>query len=42
MDEENLLINEDILQQQVEYTDDNIRHLDDMEHIRTRPGTSES
>lgn len=23
---------------QVEYTDDNIRHLDDMEHIRTRPG----
>ena len=22
----------------VEYTDDNIRHLSDMEHIRTRPG----
>ena len=25
-------------QQSVEYTDDNIRHLDDTEHIRTRPG----
>jgi topoisomerase-4 subunit B len=25
-------------QQQVEYTDDNIRHLSDMEHVRTRPG----
>ena len=24
--------------QQVEYNDDNIRHMDDMEHIRTRPG----
>lgn len=23
---------------QVEYTDDNIRHLSDMEHVRTRPG----
>ena len=23
----------------VEYTDDNIRHLSDMEHVRTRPGT---
>ena len=22
----------------VEYTEDNIRHLNDMEHIRTRPG----
>ena len=22
----------------VEYTDDNIRHLSDMEHVRTRPG----
>lgn len=30
----------DILNQQpiVEYTDDNIRHLSDMEHVRTRPG----
>ena len=26
------------LQPQVEYTDDNIRHLSDMEHVRTRPG----
>ena len=25
-------------QQIVEYTDDNIRHLSDMEHVRTRPG----
>ena len=24
--------------QQVSYTDDNIRHLSDMEHVRTRPG----
>lgn len=24
--------------QQVEYTDDNIRHLSDMDHVRTRPG----
>ena len=24
--------------EQVEYTDDNIRHLSDMEHVRTRPG----
>ena len=22
----------------VDYTDDNIRHLSDMEHVRTRPG----
>ena len=26
------------LMQPVEYTDDNIRHLSDMEHVRTRPG----
>ena len=25
-------------EQQVAYTDDSIRHLSDMEHIRTRPG----
>ncbi|MEG1579831.1 MAG: ATP-binding protein, partial [Bacteroidaceae bacterium] len=25
-------------EQAVEYTDDNIRHLSDMEHVRTRPG----
>ena len=29
---------EKIPQQPVEYTDDNIRHLSDMEHVRTRPG----
>ena len=38
MSEEPLLIDDSIPQEQVEYTDDNIRHLDDMEHIRTRPG----
>jgi len=31
--EENIIENE-----QVQYTDDNIRHLSDMEHVRTRPG----
>ncbi|MBR6716421.1 MAG: type IIA DNA topoisomerase subunit B [Prevotella sp.] len=31
-------IYEQELQPQVEYTDDNIRHLSDMEHVRTRPG----
>lgn len=31
-------INEQELQPQVEYTDENIRHLSDMEHVRTRPG----
>ena len=25
-------------EQPVAYTDDNIRHLSDMEHVRTRPG----
>ena len=34
MSEENTIIEN----QQVEYTDDNIRHLSDMEHVRTRPG----
>ena len=34
MNEENIIIEN----QQVEYTDDNIRHLSDMEHVRTRPG----
>ena len=28
----------DELVKPVEYTDDNIRHLSDMEHVRTRPG----
>lgn len=37
MDQEEM---KDIVPQQtpVEYTDDNIRHLSDMEHVRTRPG----
>ena len=35
MEENNELINNPA----VEYTDDNIRHLSDMEHVRTRPGT---
>jgi len=35
MSEENVNIQN---QQPVEYTDDNIRHLSDMEHVRTRPG----
>ncbi len=30
--------NENKIIQTVEYTDDNIRHLSDMEHVRTRPG----
>ena len=30
--------NENEIIQAVEYTDDNIRHLSDMEHVRTRPG----
>ncbi|MGL4851604.1 MAG: ATP-binding protein, partial [Phocaeicola sp.] len=34
MEENNELIN----QATVAYTDDNIRHLSDMEHVRTRPG----
>ena len=33
-------MNEDnqIIEEQVQYTDDNIRHPSDMEHVRTRPG----
>lgn len=31
-------LNEALLQEEVIYNDDNIRHLSDMEHIRTRPG----
>ncbi len=36
MSEDNNIIEEQ--NQQAEYTDDNIRHLSDMEHVRTRPG----
>ena len=35
MTDDNNIITE---QQPVEYNDDNIRHLSDMEHVRTRPG----
>ena len=35
--EENEIKNED-MEPQTAYTDDNIRHLSDMEHVRTRPG----
>ncbi len=35
---EETIQNNEQLQQPVEYTDDNIRHLSDMEHVRTRPG----
>ena len=38
---ENEIKNEEInhkSQETVAYTDDNIRHLSDMEHVRTRPG----
>jgi len=34
MNDENTIL----VEQQVQYTDDNIRHLSDMEHVRTRPG----
>ncbi len=41
-EDNNVLDNESqsqaVSQQPVEYTDDNIRHLSDMEHVRTRPG----
>ena len=36
MDQDELKNN--VPQSPVEYTDDNIRHLSDMEHVRTRPG----
>lgn len=35
---EDLLFENNAPQEPTAYTDDNIRHLDDMEHIRTRPG----
>ena len=36
MNEDNNIIEQNL--DPVEYTDDNIRHLSDMEHVRTRPG----
>ena len=38
MSEDNNLTEKESLQPQVKYTDENIRHLSDMEHVRTRPG----
>ena len=38
MEEEEKYDNLQFAEQPVEYTDDNIRHLDDMEHIRVRSG----
>ena len=38
MEEEEKYDNLQFTEQPVEYTDDNIRHLDDMEHIRVRSG----
>jgi topoisomerase-4 subunit B len=35
MEDENML---NLTENPVEYTDENIRHLSDMEHVRTRPG----
>ena len=35
---EDLNLTPHLTQQTPEYTDDNIRHLSDMEHVRTRPG----
>ena len=35
--DENIFLDNNV-QESVEYTEDNIRHLNDMEHIRTRPG----
>ena len=37
-EEEKKYDNLQFAEQPVEYTDDNIRHLDDMEHIRVRSG----
>ena len=33
-EENNIILQEEV----VKYDDDNIRHLSDMEHVRTRPG----
>ena len=37
-EDKDLIFDESAPVEQVAYTDDNIRHLSDMEHIRTRPG----
>ena len=38
MSEDNINNLSSAAEQPVEYNDDNIRHLSDMEHVRTRPG----
>lgn len=38
MSDQNTILPEETVQEAVQYTDENIRHLSDMEHVRTRPG----
>ncbi|MCD8296684.1 MAG: type IIA DNA topoisomerase subunit B [Prevotella sp.] len=38
MSEQDIKFDNSALEPQTEYTDENIRHLSDMEHVRTRPG----
>lgn len=38
MSDQNTILLEETAQEAVQYTDENIRHLSDMEHVRTRPG----
>ena len=38
MSDQNTILSEETAQEAVQYTDENIRHLSDMEHVRTRPG----
>lgn len=38
MADQNTILPEEKAQEAVAYTDENIRHLSDMEHVRTRPG----
>lgn len=38
MSDQNTILPEETAQEAVQYTDENIRHLSDMDHVRTRPG----
>lgn len=38
MSDQNTILPEETALEAVQYTDENIRHLSDMEHVRTRPG----
>lgn len=38
MSDQSTILPEETAQEAVQYTDENIRHLSDMEHVRTRPG----